>query len=168
MLLAETGRRAEAVPISQEAVDLRRELAAVNRAAYLPELAASLNNHAGLLAETGRQAEAVPISQQAVDLYAELAALNRAAHLIGYIQSVATLGLVLVEGARPIESITPLVEAFTLSQQVPERARSILDFVVGLLRRAYAEDPVGVDKEFRAIWDQGVPDWMAESPARPE
>jgi hypothetical protein len=31
------GRRAEAVPVSQQAVDLRRELTALNRDAYLPD-----------------------------------------------------------------------------------------------------------------------------------
>ena len=72
--LAEVGRRAEAVPVSQQAVDLYRELAALNRDAYLPDLAMSLNNHALRLAEVGRRAEAVPVSQQAVDLNRELAA----------------------------------------------------------------------------------------------
>ncbi|WP_346113191.1 trypsin-like peptidase domain-containing protein, partial [Nonomuraea maheshkhaliensis] len=58
--LAEVGRRAEAVPVSEEAVRLRRELAELNRDAYLPDLAGSLNNHANRLAEVGRRTEAVP------------------------------------------------------------------------------------------------------------
>src|SRR4051812_3958765 len=41
VVLAEAGRRAEALTMSQEAVDLYRELAAGNREAYLPDLAAS-------------------------------------------------------------------------------------------------------------------------------
>ncbi|PZS31791.1 MAG: hypothetical protein DLM61_07890, partial [Pseudonocardiales bacterium] len=73
-LLAETGQRQQAVPVSQEAVDTYRELAELNRDAYLPNLAASLNNHAIRLAETGQRQQAVPVSQEAVDTYRELAA----------------------------------------------------------------------------------------------
>ena len=42
--LGEVGRRAEGLAAAQEAVDLRRELAAGHRDAYLPDLAASVNN----------------------------------------------------------------------------------------------------------------------------
>lgn len=50
-----------------------RELVALNRDAYLPNLAASLNNHALRLAEVGQRQHAVPVSQEAVDTYRELA-----------------------------------------------------------------------------------------------
>ncbi|WP_165502675.1 tetratricopeptide repeat protein [Actinomadura fibrosa] len=81
--LAETGRRAEAVPVSEEAVRLRRELTGLNRDAYLPNLAMSLNNYAALLAETGRRAEAVPVSEEAVAIYRgkDRAAAGSARHL---------------------------------------------------------------------------------------
>ena len=46
---------AEALTTSQEAVDLCRELAADNRDAYLPGLAASVNNLAICLAVAGRR-----------------------------------------------------------------------------------------------------------------
>jgi len=98
------GRRAEAVPVSQEAVDLYGELTGLNRDAHLPGLAASLNNHAILLAQMGRRAEAVPVSQEAVDLRRELAGLNRDAHLPDYVQSVTALGYVLVAGTCPGEA----------------------------------------------------------------
>ena len=72
--LAEAGRRAEGLAAAQEAVDLRRELAAGNRDAYLPDLATSVNNLAIHLAEAGRRAEGLAAAQEAVDLYRELAA----------------------------------------------------------------------------------------------
>jgi tetratricopeptide (TPR) repeat protein len=92
--LAEVGRRAEALAASQEAVDLRRELAAGNRDAYLPDLAMSVNNHANRLAEEGRRAEALAASQEAVDLYRELAAGNRDAYLPDLATSLWNVGYV--------------------------------------------------------------------------
>ncbi|KKK06933.1 hypothetical protein LQ51_05430 [Micromonospora sp. HK10] len=92
--LAEAGRRAEALEASQEAVDLRRELADGNRDAYLPDLAGSVNNHAVRLAAVGRRAEALEASQEAVDLYRELAAGNRDAYLPHLATSLWNVGYV--------------------------------------------------------------------------
>ena len=49
-------------------VELRRDAAAVDRDAYLPDLAASVNNLAVRLAEAGRRAEGLAAAQEAVDL----------------------------------------------------------------------------------------------------
>ncbi|MEV4824560.1 hypothetical protein, partial [Micromonospora sp. NPDC049274] len=67
--LGKVGRRVEALAVSQEAVDLYRELVAGSRDAYLPDLAMSVNNHAATLAEVGRRVEAPAVSEEAVDLY---------------------------------------------------------------------------------------------------
>ncbi|MDX3107436.1 hypothetical protein, partial [Nonomuraea angiospora] len=64
-----------------EAVRRYRELAALDRDAYLPDLAGAMNNHAIRLAEVGRRGEALEVSREAVDLYRELAAINRDAYL---------------------------------------------------------------------------------------
>ena len=48
-------------PRTEEAVTLRRELAAANRDAYLPDLAASLNNLGVWFSEMGRPAEALAV-----------------------------------------------------------------------------------------------------------
>nr|MDQ3989177.1 tetratricopeptide repeat protein [Actinomycetota bacterium] len=71
--LAEAGRRPEALTTAEEAVTLRRELAAANRDAYLPDLAMSVNNLAVDLAEAGRRPEALTTAEEATDLYRELA-----------------------------------------------------------------------------------------------
>ncbi|MGL5824789.1 MAG: hypothetical protein ACRCYU_08225, partial [Nocardioides sp.] len=52
--LSEAGRRTEALEPTQEAVTLRRELAAANPAAYAPDLAMSLNNLGIRLSEAGQ------------------------------------------------------------------------------------------------------------------
>ncbi|WP_131732659.1 tetratricopeptide repeat protein [Actinomadura formosensis] len=121
--LAETGRRAEAVPVSQEAVTLRRELTDLNRDAYLPNLAASLNNHAALLAETGRRAEAVPVSQEAVTLYRELTDLNRDAYLPNLAASLNNHAALLAETGRRAEAVPVSQEAVTLRRELTDLNR---------------------------------------------
>ena len=162
MRLAVTGRRAEAFPISEEAVALGRKLVGLNRDAYLPGLAASLVNHANRLAETGRQAEAVPVSEEAVALYDELAGLNRDAYLADYTQSLATLGYVLIEDARLGEAIEPLIGVLSFGRELPKHKQGIVAVGERLLRRAYSDDPVIVAEQFRALIGQDLPLWVSE------
>jgi hypothetical protein len=74
--LAEAGRRAEGLTAAQEAVDLRRELAALNRDAYLPNLATSVNNLALQLRDTGQREEALALAREASTHYHDLARTN--------------------------------------------------------------------------------------------
>ena len=72
---SELGRPAEALPVTQEAVAIRRELAAAYPDRYRPDLARSLTNLGVRFSELGRPAEALPADQEAVrDLGRELAA----------------------------------------------------------------------------------------------
>ncbi|MCK9879181.1 tetratricopeptide repeat protein, partial [Frankia sp. Ag45/Mut15] len=75
------GRRAEALAPAQEAVNLYQRLAADSPDAYLPDLAASLNNLATFLSEVGRRAEALTPAQEAVNLRRQLAADSPDAYL---------------------------------------------------------------------------------------
>ncbi|NUW34816.1 tetratricopeptide repeat protein [Nonomuraea sp. SMC257] len=152
--------RDEAVMVCGEAVRMHRELVELNRAAYLPNLAASLNNHAHLLAETGQRDEAVTVIAEAVRLYGELVELNRDAYLPDYIQSLTAFGKVLVDGARFREAIAPLVEAFIAGEHLPEYAQGILYRVADLLHHAYVADVDGVSEEFRKVTGEDVPDEM--------
>jgi hypothetical protein len=61
---------------AQEAVDLYRELVALNRDAYLPNLATSVTNFAVYLAEGGRRAEGLAAAREAVELYREAVAVH--------------------------------------------------------------------------------------------
>ena len=54
------GQQPEALPPTEEAVKLRRQLFEQNPDAFRPDLAKSLNNLAIRLSELGRQPEAVP------------------------------------------------------------------------------------------------------------
>ncbi|MGH3933617.1 MAG: AAA family ATPase [Pseudonocardiaceae bacterium] len=76
-VLATWGRRVEAVAPTEEAVALRRNLAADNPA-YAPDLAMALNNLGVCYREVGRRAEAVAPTEEAVALRREQAADNPA------------------------------------------------------------------------------------------
>ncbi|WP_405886319.1 tetratricopeptide repeat protein (plasmid) [Streptomyces sp. NBC_01136] len=67
--LWKAGRRNEAVTAEQEAVEIRRRLAADNPAAYEPDLASSLAVLATLLAMRGDLSEALRATGEAVELY---------------------------------------------------------------------------------------------------
>ncbi|RKM86578.1 hypothetical protein SFRA_033280, partial [Streptomyces xinghaiensis] len=79
--LSEVGRREEALAPAEEAATTYRELAEVNPAAYLPDLAGALNNLAIRLSEVGRREEALAPAEEAVRLRRELAEVNPAAYL---------------------------------------------------------------------------------------
>ena len=72
--LADLGRREEALTAIQEAVTIRRELAAGRPDAFRPALATSLTNLSVLLAGLGRREEALAAIQEAAGIYRELAA----------------------------------------------------------------------------------------------
>ena len=64
--LSEVGQRQEALAPAQEAVAIRRELAAKAPDAYRPDLAAALNNLANRLSGVGQRQEALAPAQEAV------------------------------------------------------------------------------------------------------
>ncbi|MGC4773513.1 hypothetical protein ACLQ25_31685 [Micromonospora sp. DT44] len=121
--LAEVGRRAEALAASEEAVDLRRELADGNRDVYLPDLAMSVHNHATLLGEVGRWTEALAASQVAVGLYRELAEGNRDAYLPNLAMSVNNHATLLGEVGRWTEALAASQVAVDLRRELAEGNR---------------------------------------------
>ena len=74
---ANLGRHHDALPPTEEAVTLYRDLAADNPA-HLPNLAMALSNLGNHYAELGRYADALPPTEEAVTLYRDLAADNPA------------------------------------------------------------------------------------------
>ncbi len=79
--LGDLGRHEEALAAIEEAVELRRALAAARPDAYLPDLATSLNNLANLLGTLGRHEEALAAIEEAVELRRALAAARPDAYL---------------------------------------------------------------------------------------
>ena len=72
--LGELGRREEALAAIQEAVTIRRELAAARPDAFRPDLAGALNNLSLWLADLGRREAALAAIEEAAGVYRELAA----------------------------------------------------------------------------------------------
>ncbi|WP_344846023.1 tetratricopeptide repeat protein [Nonomuraea dietziae] len=112
------GLREEAPPVSAEAVALYRELAELNRDAYLPDLAVSLRNHAVRLVETGRREEALLISAEAVKMYRELAVLNRDAYLPALAMSLNNHAVLLAEVGRREEALPVSKEAVKMYREL--------------------------------------------------
>ncbi|MGC4799214.1 hypothetical protein ACLQ3H_34500, partial [Micromonospora saelicesensis] len=60
---------------------IRRRLAEINPAAYLPNLATSLNNLSIRMGELGRRDEGLAVSEEATAIYRRLTEANPAAYL---------------------------------------------------------------------------------------
>ena len=138
--LVQTGRRTEALAVSEQAVTLYRELAAHNRDAYLPALAASVHNHALRLADNGRRAEALAAAEEAVTLYRELAAHNRDAYLPALAMSLWMFGFVRqmldTQEQEGFDAVQEAVSLFTeLAAAEPEAFEGRLRAVAELLRQ---------------------------------
>ncbi len=109
--LATQGRRAEAQAATQEAVDLYRDLAAQNSAAFSPYLAIALNNLGNRLSALGQREEALAATQEAVYLYRNLAVQNPAAFHPHLAASLSNLGNHLNALGRHQEALAATQEA---------------------------------------------------------
>ena len=110
------GYRLEAVPPSEEAVQVYRELAAGNPA-FRPDLASALNNLGVCYSEVGRRQEAVPPSEEAVQLYQELAAGNPAFRP-DLASALNNLGVRYGEVGRRQDGVAPTEEAVQLYREL--------------------------------------------------
>jgi len=102
-------------------------LVALNRDAYQPDLAVSVNNLANRLAEAGRWAEALATAQEAVDLCRELVALNRDAYLPNLAGSVNNLANRLAEAGRRADGLTAAQQAVDLYSELAAEEPAIYD-----------------------------------------
>ncbi|MEN8655056.1 tetratricopeptide repeat protein [Streptomyces sp. 21So2-11] len=91
-----------------------RRLAEANPAAYLPNLAGSLNNLAVQLAEIGRRDEALAPAEETATVYRALAKANPAAYLPNLAGSLNNLANRLAGIGRRDEALAPAEEAVQL------------------------------------------------------
>jgi tetratricopeptide (TPR) repeat protein len=118
--LANAGHHQQALAPSQDAAELYRQLAQANPAAYLPDLATSLNNLGAMLSELGRREEALAPSQDAVAIRRQLAQANPAAYLPNLAGSLNNLGIRLSELGRREEALAPSQDAAELYRQLAQ------------------------------------------------
>ena len=74
--LADLGRREAVLAAIEEAVTIRRDLAAARPDAFLPDLATSLNNQSSCLADLGRREEALAAIEEAITIRRDLAVIS--------------------------------------------------------------------------------------------
>jgi tetratricopeptide (TPR) repeat protein len=112
--LSDLGHREEALTAAQEAVQLRRQLAAARPDAFLPDLAMSLNNLANRLSDLGHREEALTAAQEAVQLRRQLAVARPDAFLPDLAMSLNNLANRLSDLGRREEALTAAQEAVTV------------------------------------------------------
>ncbi|MDF5757641.1 tetratricopeptide repeat protein [Spongiactinospora sp. TRM90649] len=119
-LTAQLGRPADALPPTQEALTIRRELAETNPDRYRPDLARSLSNLGVQFSELGRPADALPPTQEALTIYRELAETNPDRYRPDLADSLSNLGVRFAALGRPADALPPTQEALTIRQELAE------------------------------------------------
>ena len=126
IMLAQAGRPANALPVTEQAVTMYRELAAANPDRYRPGLANSLSNLGVWFAELGRPADALPVTEEAVAIRRELAA-NQDRYRPDLADSLSNLGVWFAELGRPADALPAEQEAVTMHRELaaasPDRYR---------------------------------------------
>ena len=116
--LCDLGKLEEALTAIEEAVAIRRELAASQPDAFRPGLALSLNNLSGRLGDLGRREEALAAIKEAVELYRELAVLHLDAFRPHLASSLNNLAVYLGDLGRREEALAAVKEAAELYRKL--------------------------------------------------
>ena len=101
-----------------------RSLAEAKPDAYLPDLAAALNNLGLRLAQAGQQQAALAPAQEAADTYRRLAADNPDAYLPDLAAALNNLGLRLAQAGQQQAALATAHEAVTIRRQLASRTTS--------------------------------------------
>jgi tetratricopeptide (TPR) repeat protein len=164
--LIAVGQREKALARAQEAVDIRRELAAAQPIGFRTDLAGSLHNLANMLSALGRREEALERAQETVDLYRESAADHPDAFRPELAGSLNNLANRLIALGRREEALARAQEAVDIRRELavaqpdafrPKLAGSLnnLANILGALGRreealARAQEAVDIRRELAA------------------
>jgi tetratricopeptide (TPR) repeat protein len=142
---SEAGQREQALATAREAAELRRDLAAGNRGAFLPALAGSLNNLAVCQRQAGQRVEALATVREAAKLWRELAAGNRAAFLPDLAMSLDNLATCQSEAGQREEALAAVREAAELYRELAagNREAFLSDFARSLNNLANRQSEAG-------------------------
>jgi tetratricopeptide (TPR) repeat protein len=126
-MLSQTGRWAEALPVTRQAVEIYRNLAGTNPDRYRPDLAMSLSNLSNRFSELGQPAEGLPAEQEAVEIRRALAAVYPDRYRSDLADSLSNLGVRFSELGRPAEALPAAEEAVEIYRELatayPDRYR---------------------------------------------
>jgi tetratricopeptide (TPR) repeat protein len=141
--LAQTGKFTQALQAEEEAVAIRKKLAAADPDRYRPELAGSLSNLGIHFSELGRPDEALPADREAVAIYHELAAANPDRYRPELARSLSNLGVRFSELGRPGEALPVTQEAVAIYRELaaanPDRYRPELAGSLSNLGNRFSE-----------------------------
>jgi len=164
--LSDLGRHEEALTATQEAVDIRRRLAAARPDA----LAGSLNDLGARLGNLGRPKEALAAAQEAVDIYRRLAAARPDALLPDLATSLNSLGNSLGNLGRREEALTATQEAVDIYRRLAAaRPDAFRPNLAGLLNNLGARlSNLGRREEALTATQAGVDIYRRLAAARPD
>jgi tetratricopeptide (TPR) repeat protein len=116
--LSGMGRHEDALRVSQEAVDLRRQLAEACPDAYLQDLGFSLSNLAGHLIKLGRGEDATRVAEEAVGIRRRLATSGADHLLTDLATSLGNLGGILPSVGRLRDAVSACEESVELYRRL--------------------------------------------------
>ncbi len=168
--LSDLGRREEALTSAQEAVELRRVLAAARPDAFTPNLAMSLNNLATFLSDLGRREEALAAAQEAAELYRALAAARADAFTPKLAMSLNNLAASLSYLGRREEALVVAQEAVELRRELTAAHPDAFtpDLATSLNNLATFLSNIGREEEALTVAQEAVELYRALAAARPD
>ena len=116
--LSQLGQHAAAFPVTQQAVELYRELSTAKPDRYRPDLVAALSNLAACLSGLGRPAQSLPVMQEAVDICRGLAAVKPDRYRADLATALSNLGIRYTELGRPAEAFATEREAVGIRREL--------------------------------------------------
>jgi tetratricopeptide (TPR) repeat protein len=157
-LLSQLGRSAEALPITQQAVDTYRALAVHDLDRYRPDLARLLLNLSSRFSEMGHPANGLPFLEEAVAAYRELVTINPERYVADLALSLTNLGVILSELGRATDATLAAQEAVTLYRELatdrhlPDLARSLGNLGADLLKAGRVTEALSALMEAAAAY----------------
>jgi tetratricopeptide (TPR) repeat protein len=116
--LADLGQAEDALAAIEEAVSIRRELAATRPDTYRPDLAGSLSNLSNGLGALGRRDEALAAINEAVSIRRELAATRPDTYRPGLADSLNILSVRLADLGRRDQALAAINEAVSIYREL--------------------------------------------------
>jgi tetratricopeptide (TPR) repeat protein len=177
--LWQVGRLAEALPVTEEAVEIFRELAAATPDRFRPDLAESLVRLGVRFSELGRPADALRVTEEAVEIFRELAAATPDRFRPDLAESLNNLGVMFSELGRFADALRPAQQAVAifreLASAMPDRyrtdlARSLNNLSTRLWKAGdlaealpVTEEAVAIFREMAAIAPDRYRPYLAQS-----
>ncbi|KAF9504671.1 hypothetical protein BS47DRAFT_1401133 [Hydnum rufescens UP504] len=155
------GRDEEALKANEEALSIRRSLAAEQPGVFLPDLARSLSNLSNCLSNFGRDEEALKANEEALSIRRSLAADQPGVFLPDLARSLSNLSNCLSKFGRDEEALKANEEALNIRRSLaadqprvflPDLAQSLSNLSVDLSKFGRHEEALKANEEALGIY----------------